>query len=52
MPIRNPFRRTPGTGVADDVASSKDANEVGAKGLPTKEPTEYKLSGTLCARES
>lgn len=49
MPIRNPFRRTPGAGVVDDVASGNDANEMGAKALQTKEPTEYKLSGTICA---
>ena len=49
MPIRNPFRRTPGAGVVDDAqADGKTSNDGGAKPLQIKEPPEYKLSGTSC----
>jgi hypothetical protein len=46
MPIRNPFRRTPGAEVVDET---KSADSAATKPLPIKEPTEYKLSGTRCA---
>ncbi|KAJ4301828.1 hypothetical protein N0V90_003924 [Kalmusia sp. IMI 367209] len=44
MPIRNPFRRTPGVEVVDDAAERKNAANSGTKPLQIKEPTEYKLS--------
>ena len=49
MPIRNPFRRTPGVEVVDDAAERKNDVNAGTKPLQIKEPTEYKLSGMFCA---
>lgn len=47
MPIRNPFRRTPGAEAVDEAAP-KTVNDAATKPLQTKEPTEYKLSGMFC----
>lgn len=48
MPIRNPFRRTPGLGVVDDASDANNTMDQGAKPLQIKAPTEYKLSGMSC----
>lgn len=51
MPIRNPFRRAPGTEATDEAQRNapdsgfKNTAVSGAQPLQIKDPAEYKLSG-------
>lgn len=54
MPIRNPFRRAPGTEATDEAQRTgpdngfKDTAVSGAQPMQIKDSTEYKLSGETC----